>query len=159
MPPVNKRRAIGSKLVLIARQLRMRFDKRVQGAGVTGAKWTLIVAVARNPGATQREIANELMVTEVTAGRLIDRLCADGYLRRKADPADRRAYSVHLTKAATDLLDALGAAADENEAEAFAGLKAAELQQLEALLDVVAKNLDVKRNAGDARKGASGRKA
>jgi MarR family transcriptional regulator for hemolysin len=156
---VNKRRVIGAKLVLIARQLRQRYDKRVQSAGVTGAKWTVIVAIARNPGATQRYVANELAITEVTAGRLVDRLCADGYLRRKADPADRRAYRIYLTKVATDLLGTLGAAADENEAEAFAGLKAEELKQLDLLLDTVAKNLDVKRNKADVRKSASGRKA
>lgn len=156
---INKRRAIGSKLVLIARQLRARFDKRVQSAGVTGAKWTTIVVVARHAGATQRHIADELGVTEVTAGRLVDRLCADGYLRRKDDPRDRRAYRVYLTKSAEALLGALGSAAEDNEAEAFAGLKAAQLNELDALLDVVAKNLDVKRNSADRPKSNAGRKA
>src|SRR5580658_7883475 len=88
----NRRRSIGLKLSVIARQLRLSFDQSAERSGLTRAKWTLIAAVARAPGATQRVIAEALEVREITAGRLIDRLCEEGYLRRDANPNDRRAY-------------------------------------------------------------------
>ena len=62
----NKKRAVGQKLSLIARQLRLSFDQGVEMKGLTRAKWTLIAAVSRNPGATQRIIAQVLEVSEIT---------------------------------------------------------------------------------------------
>jgi MarR family transcriptional regulator for hemolysin len=128
-------------LTVIARQLRLRFDQSIESSGITRAKWTLIAVVARNPGSTQRTIAAALEVTEVTAGRLIDRLCADGYLERRENPQDRRGYSVHLTSAAQPMLDKLGKIAKVHEDEVFAGLNDDDLIKLNGLLDKVARNI------------------
>ena len=53
--PCNHRREIGLKMAVLARQMRQRFDERVEQMGVTRAKWVLIAAVAGDPGTTQRE--------------------------------------------------------------------------------------------------------
>lgn len=139
--PISKKRMIGVKLSVIARQLRLRFDQAVQLRGVTRAKWSLIAAVATNPGATQRSIAAVLEVREVTAGRLIDRLCSDGLLERRENPSDRRAYCVYLTAAAQPMLDKLGQVAREHEEMVFANLSDEELNLLDTLLDRIARNV------------------
>jgi MarR family transcriptional regulator, transcriptional regulator for hemolysin len=129
------------KLTVIARQLRVTFDQSVEQSGLTRAKWTLIAAVARNPGATQRTIAEALEVREITAGRLVDRLCDEGYLRRDENPTDRRAYCLYLTPAAQPVLDKLDELAKIHEAAIFAGFEAEDLERLDALLDAIARNL------------------
>jgi MarR family transcriptional regulator for hemolysin len=139
-------------LTVIARQLRMTFDKSAERSGLTRAKWTLIAAVARNPGATQRTIAEALEVREITAGRLIDRLCNEGYLKRRENPSDRRAYCVYLTPAAQPLLDRLEEIAKSREAEIFAELEVEDLEKLDALLDVISRNLSPFRSARAAEK-------
>lgn len=116
------------------------------------AKWGLIAAVARNPGATQRATAAMLQVTEVTAGRMIDRLCEDGLLERRDNPLDRRGYCVYLTPAAKPLLDRLGEAAAIYEAEAFAGLSDDDLARLETLLDRIASNIAMPSQKDELRK-------
>jgi MarR family transcriptional regulator for hemolysin len=121
--------------------MRLSFDQRVERGGLTRAKWTLIAAVARNPGVTQRTIAEALEVREITAGRLIDRLCDEGYLKRRENPNDRRAYCVYLTPAAQPLLDKLDEIAKAREAEIFAGFEADDLEKLDRLLDAIARNL------------------
>ena len=128
-------------MTVIARQLRVTFDQSVEQSGLTRAKWTLIAAVARNPGATQRTIAEALEVREITAGRLVDRLCDEGYLRRDENPSDRRAYCLYLTTAAQPVLDTLDALAKIHEAAIFAGFEAEDLERLDALLDAIARNL------------------
>jgi MarR family transcriptional regulator for hemolysin len=128
-------------LTVIARQLRVTFDQSVEQSGLTRAKWTLIAAVARNPGATQRTIAEALEVREITAGRLVDRLCDEGYLRRDENPSDRRAYCLYLTPAAQPVLDTLDTLAKIHEAAIFAGFEAEDLERLDALLDGIARNL------------------
>ena len=70
---------------MVARQLGRGFDQAIETTGMSRAKFGVIAIAARHPGATQRMIAELLEVTEVTAGRLIERLCADGYLERRPD--------------------------------------------------------------------------
>ena len=135
------KRSISVKLIVLARQLRVGFDHEVARIGVTRAQWTLIATVARNPGATQRTIAAALEVTEVTAGRLIDRLCHDGYLERRENPSDRRGYRVYLTPAAQPVLGKLGAIAQIQETELFQGFDDTDLARMETLLDMVYQNL------------------
>jgi MarR family transcriptional regulator, transcriptional regulator for hemolysin len=139
--PDTRKRAIGLKLTVIARQLGKRFDQAVERDGLTRAKWSAVVAIARNPGATQRSIAAMLEITEVTAGQLIDRLCADGYLERREHPTDRRAYCLHLTPAAQPLLERLGEIAKSHEEDAFAGFSEEDLERLDTLLGMIAANI------------------
>jgi MarR family transcriptional regulator for hemolysin len=126
---------------VISRQLWQQFDQNVQKTGVSRAKWGLIAAVSRSPGATQRAIAAMLQVTEVTAGRLIDRLCEDNLLERRENPQDRRGYRVYLTPQAKPILDRIGEAATAYEAGAFAGLSEDDLAHFESVLDIIARNI------------------
>jgi MarR family transcriptional regulator for hemolysin len=128
-------------LTVVARQLRVAFDQSVERSGLTRAKWSLIAAAAAIPGATQRMIAEALEVREITAGRLIDRLCEEGYLRREENPNDRRAYCVYLTPVAQPVLDKLDELAKVHEAAIFAGFDGQDLEQLDALLDTISRNL------------------
>ena len=150
--PYELKRSIGIMLTVIARQLRQKFDQNIEVHGVTRARWSLVAAVARNPGATQRSIAAMLDVTEVTAGRLIDRLCGDGYLERRENPSDRRGYCVYLTAAAQPLLNKMDETARVQEQVTFANLDEKDLAKLDALLNVIARNLGVTMGLQDAKK-------
>jgi MarR family transcriptional regulator for hemolysin len=97
-----------------------------------------------------------LEITEVSAGQLIDRMCADGYLERRENPKDRRAYCVHLTPAAQPLIGRLGEVARINEDETFVGLSEQDLARLEELLDAVAQNLAVSRSRDAEKKSRPG---
>jgi DNA-binding MarR family transcriptional regulator len=134
-------RALGMKLTTVGRQLWLQFNQSAERTGITRAQWTLIAAVSHRPGATQRVIATTLQVTEVTAGRLIDQLCEDGYLERHANPDDRRSYSVYLTPKAQPVLDQLGELAQTHTDQAFAGLSASEVDKLGQILDKIAGNI------------------
>jgi MarR family transcriptional regulator, transcriptional regulator for hemolysin len=140
------------KLTIVARQLRVTFDQAVERSGVTRAQWTLIATVARNPGATQRMIAEALEVKEITAGRLVDRLCEEGYLERRENPNDRRAYCVYLTPGAQPVLDKLDELAKIHEGVIFAGFNAQDLEKLDGLLDAIAANLSEFKNQREAGK-------
>ena len=142
----NRKRNVALRLTVLTRQLWQRFDRRVERIGVSSAKWRLIAAVGRRPGTTQRLIAELLEISEVTAGRLIDRLCADGYLERRENPNDRRANCVYLTAIALPLLEQLGELARIEEDEIFAGLTDDDLAKLESLLDAIARNIAGGRN-------------
>jgi MarR family transcriptional regulator for hemolysin len=137
----DRRQALSVKLTVLARQLWLTFDQRAEKIGLTRAKWSLVAEVSRHPGATQRAIAAKLQVTDVTAGRLIDRLCAEGYLERHEDPEDRRAYRVYPTPPTEPLMDQLQALAHEHSSQAFSGFTDEDLSKLEGYIDAISRNV------------------
>jgi MarR family transcriptional regulator for hemolysin len=137
----TRKRSVALKLTVVARRLRMTFDRRSERKGLTRAQWAMITAVARNPGATQRMLAEVLEVREMTAARLVDRLCEDGYLERRDNPRHHRAYCVHLTALAEPLLGKVDEIAQTHEAATFAGFEREDLEKLDAMLDRIAHNL------------------
>ena len=48
-------------------------------------------------GLKQSELAEMLDLQPITLTRLVDRLCANGLIERRADPNDRRAKRLYLT--------------------------------------------------------------
>ncbi|MGK2909281.1 MAG: MarR family winged helix-turn-helix transcriptional regulator [Sphingobium sp.] len=139
--PANLKREASRKLALIGRQLRAHFDQSVVRLGVTRSQWTAIAAVVRYPGATQRTIANLLDITEVSAGRLIDRLCADGLAERRQKDDDKRAHAIFLTESGHNITSQLSDIARENEDVAFAGFRSHDLERLNMLLDTISDNI------------------
>ncbi|AOF94787.1 hypothetical protein IL54_3317 [Sphingobium sp. ba1] len=139
--PTALKRNASLKLTVIARQLRAHFDQSVVRLGVTRSQWTVIAVVARHPGATQRTIANMLEIAEASAGRLIDRLCADGLLERRAKDDDRRAHAVFLTEAGQTITTQLAGIARANEDVAFARFDVDDLNRLNMLLDMISENI------------------
>ena len=152
---MDRSRSVALKLSVVARQLRVSFDQSAETCGLTRAQWTVIAVVARNPGATQRTVAEALEVREITAGRLVDRLCEEGYLRRDENPSDRRAYCVHLTPAAEPLLAKLDDLARLHEARIFSGFESEALEKLDSLLDRIARNLSELRTRSEAQRAAA----
>ena len=135
------KRNIALRINVLARMMRNRFDREVAGLNITRSQWSMIVVVARLPGATQRTIAEALEMSEASAGRLIDRLCSDGLLERQERFDDRRARAVYLTPAAEPLLAKLDQLGRDGEQRVFRGFSDAELLVLDQALDRIYRNL------------------
>lgn len=136
----DRKRSIGLRLTVLARLLRNNFDRQVSEFNVTRSQWAMIAVVSRKPGATQRTIAEALEMSEASAGRLIDRLCAEGLLERRDRDDDRRARAVYLTDAAMPLLDKLATIARESEERMFKGFSEDELAHLDDYLERIYQN-------------------
>ena len=88
---------IGVMISDVARLMRTAFDRRVRKLGLTRAQWLALTRLHRRPGASQSELADMMEVEKATAGRLIDRLEAKGWVERRAQDGDRRINRVYLT--------------------------------------------------------------
>jgi MarR family transcriptional regulator for hemolysin len=129
----------------VVRLMRRDFRARATGLGLTPALSRLLFYVAREPGSCQAELAALLDVTPVTLGRMVDRLAKKGYVQRRPDPDDRRAFRVYVAAPGEAPLARMAEIATLTSARATQGLPQQEREQLyEALLRVRA-NL-----AGDA---------
>ena len=91
----------------VARHVRLDADRRASAYGLTRAQWVILMWLERQPGLSQKELAEIVEVEPITVGRLIDRLEAREFVERRADPQDRRIWRLHLRPAALPVLRAL----------------------------------------------------
>lgn len=87
----------GTLLSQVGRLMRRAFDERARKLGVTRPQWQVLGLLRDNAGINQGGLADLLEVEPITLGRMIDRLQEAGLVERRADPADRRAWRLHLT--------------------------------------------------------------
>jgi DNA-binding MarR family transcriptional regulator len=88
----------------VLRLMRSEFRRQATGLRLTPALSRLLFYVDQQPGCSQAELASFLDVTSATVGRMIDRLEAGGFVSRRADASDRRAFRIHLDIAAGPLV-------------------------------------------------------
>lgn len=131
---------IGVVISDVARLLRTAFDRRVRGMGLTRAQWLLLTRLHRRPGASQTEIADMMEIERASAGRLIERLEAKGWVQRRGGD-DRRVKRVYLTPEAERVHKRIWRIAEANVDAALADLSARESAELMRLLGRVKKNL------------------
>jgi MarR family transcriptional regulator for hemolysin len=96
--PKDLSRSLGFLVHDVARLMRREFDRRVRHLGLTRSQWFVIAHLYRSDGQTQRHLADELDMQRAPLSKLLDRLESGGWVRRQADPHDRRANRVYITK-------------------------------------------------------------
>ncbi|HEX6785374.1 MAG TPA: MarR family transcriptional regulator [Sphingomicrobium sp.] len=124
-----------------AHALRKAFDRRTVGLGVTRAQWKVLFRLDRRPGLRQIELADMLDIEPITLSRIVDRLEEGGLVERVADPADRRAWRLHVTARAQPLIEKLRGVADEMTADAFAGIDPKRIEIARQVLGRVRENV------------------
>jgi DNA-binding MarR family transcriptional regulator len=132
---------IGSLLSQVSRLFRRRFDERARKIGVTRPQWQVLSLLKRHQGINQGGLAELLEVEPITLGRMIDRLQEAGLVERRADPADRRAWRLHMTDKGNGLIESLIPYAEQTFAQALSGFSAEEEAVMMDLLDRMRANL------------------
>ena len=125
----------------ISRMMRKRFDRRARDIGLTKSQWIVLAHLARHEGIHQGGLAEILELEPATLGRHLDRLEDTGWIERRPDPADRRAWRLHLTGKAAPVLEKMGILVEVTTQEALAGLGPAERDRLQSYLLTIRANL------------------
>ena len=72
-------------------------------AGLTTLEYGALTTIDAEPDLPQQRLASRLGIDKMSASQLADRLEQRGLIERRADPADRRARLLHLTRKGTAL--------------------------------------------------------
>ena len=131
----------------VARLLRVEADRRARCHGMTRAQWAILIWLGRQPGLSQKELAELLEVEPITVARLIDRLEARGMVERRPDPRDRRIWRLHLCPPALPLLQIVLRERDEITRLLGAGLTGATLDAMRETLKTMKSSLTAARRA------------
>jgi DNA-binding MarR family transcriptional regulator len=125
----------------VARAMRMAFDRRVADLGLTRAQWRALVRLIRQDGITQTELATLLDIERASAGTVIERLEAAGFVTRRREPSDRRVWRVFLTPKGSALVPVMSSRANALYGDIFRDLSREELGNLVRILSKVRERL------------------
>jgi len=114
----------------VARLLKTYADQRARDLGMTRAQWAVLSRIEHAEGLKQCALADTLDLQPITLTRLIDRLCENGLIERRADPDDRRVKRLYLTPAARPVLDALAHIGMDLMATVLSGVEPSAVEQL-----------------------------
>ncbi|MFE9423277.1 MarR family winged helix-turn-helix transcriptional regulator [Kitasatospora sp. NPDC006697] len=115
-----------------------RFAERIAVLDLTPAQAGLLRTLARAPGRSQRELADDLGMPPSRFVPFADGLEQRGLIERRRNAEDRRLYALHLTDQGTALLGELAKVAMEHERQMCESLSGEEREQFIALLRRVA---------------------
>ena len=105
-------------------------------------RFDLMAQLDRHPkGLKMRELSRRLMVTGGNVTGLTDKLVDDGFVERRDDPTDRRAYTVLLTPAGKKFFRQMAEAHEGWVVQLFERLPPAKKTQLFALLGELKQSL------------------
>jgi DNA-binding MarR family transcriptional regulator len=102
--------------------------------GLDPRHYGILANLARNDGQSQQQLADAIGIHRNAMVGLVDDLEGRGLVERRRHPSDRRAYALHLTATARDLLPRAAAAAEVLHDELLATLDDEEREQLMSLL-------------------------
>jgi MarR family transcriptional regulator for hemolysin len=141
MRPRSPQREFAFVLNDVARMLRTYADQRARQFGMTRAQWAVLARLEHNEGLKQSELAEMLDLQPITLTRLVDRLCANGLIERRADPDDRRVKRLYLTEQARPLMDRLADLGQDLMGSVLGGLDIKTIERMIGELGQVKDNL------------------
>ena len=117
---------------LIENEVRKRLR---EGFDITLPRFDLLAQLDRAPnGMTLGELSQRMMVSNGNTTGLVDRLAAQGLIRRKLSPADRRVQIVSLTAEGRRFFRAMARANADWIGEIFTDLNKSDIEMLMVLL-------------------------
>lgn len=138
---MDRLRNFGFLLKDVSHRYVLRFEQRARGISLTLPHCKVLVRLEKNEGVSQARLAELADIEPMTMVRILDRMEGDGLLERRADPADRRARRLYLTKKAWALLDEIWRLADVTRAETFAGISRQDREAFMGILERLHRNV------------------
>ena len=121
---------------------------RAHNIDATVDQWVLLTVVHRTPGISQVEISRTSQKDTTNVSRTLDLLAGKGYIKRRADEQDRRAYRVYLTPAGEETLRRVFPIMEAVNEASCEGLEAEQVDMLKAMLSHVRGNVEKKIKGG-----------
>ncbi len=111
-----------------------------------------LLGVRRWQGIRQVDLADFMDIQPISLARLLDQLAENGWIERRPDPKDRRAFQLYLTPAAAPIVKMITAASAEFQQRALVGLTSEQQRALFTGLNQVRENLTaISKNSSESK--------
>ena len=133
-------------LAAASRMWRRYLDLRFRDLDLSQARWGVLFELSRNEKVTQVELARTLGIEAATLVRLLDGLEGAGLIERRLSAEDRRAKTLHLTKAARPLIVRMEKISAASRAEILEGISPQDLRIATKVLSRIAAKSEILSN-------------
>lgn len=116
---------------------------KISAKDLQSGHYAFVLAICRNPGRSQEELAEELCINKSTVARNLNALEEKGYITRTPLPTDKRQFSVHPTEKMLAVLPEIKDVSNEWMALLSEGISEEEL----AVFDSVLMRMQIKAGA------------
>ena len=110
-------------------------NARVAAEDLQSGHYAFVLAICREPGRSQEELARELCINKSTVARNLNCLEEKGYITRAPLPHDKRQFSVYPTQKMQDVLPRIQRASMEWMELLADGIPADELRIFDSVLE------------------------
>ena len=131
----------GFLLAELSRRYVQLFEELAQGTGLNLTTCRALAYLERHEGISQSRLAELASIEPMALVRLLDRLQAEGLVRRERDPHDRRAHRLLLEARAQPVLRQIRELSRRAREHTFAGVDGDEREQFMRVLQQLADNL------------------
>ena len=125
---------LGYWLRFVSNQVSHSFSLKLAGHNVTVAEWVVLRELYECDTMVPSVLAEKIGMTRGAISKLADRLLAKALVTRTTSDEDRRYQALALTAKGRALVPKLAALADQNDANFFGHLKAAERDSIKAVM-------------------------
>ncbi len=123
----------------ISRSQALYRHSRISASDLQSGHYAFVLAICREPGRSQEELARELCINKSTVARNLNCLEEKGYISRKPLQSDKRQFSVHPTEKMLAILPEIKAASAEWMALLSEGIPADKLEIFDEVLNYMQK--------------------
>ncbi len=109
-------------------------QSKISAEDLQSGHFAFVLAVCREEGRSQEELARELCINKSTVARNLNYLEEKGYILRKPLPNDRRQFSVYPTEKMRLVLPEIKSASEEWMALLSEGIPEEELEVFDSVL-------------------------
>ncbi|MCR2807640.1 MarR family winged helix-turn-helix transcriptional regulator [Paenibacillus soyae] len=142
MSPNKPSHTLGYWLHHTAALHRRVFTADTKKYGLTTEQFGLLIQLSANGGISQKKLAELMHKDQATTGKIVEKLESKGFLVRKPDPADRRAFSLHMTGEGMDAISRLTPLESALEEQAWAGISEEEFDIFQRVMHRLNDNLN-----------------
>jgi DNA-binding MarR family transcriptional regulator len=109
-------------------------ERELASLGLSGKGFGALILLVQEGPLSQQRLGQRQGIDRTTMVAVVDELESSGYVERRRDPRDRRAYSLHATAKGRRVLKRAAEATARAEGEFLASLPAADRRRLKRLL-------------------------
>lgn len=133
--------SFGRLFSIIYRNISIYIDSELKEARIGAGQVSFLRALQHEDGINQETLTANFGVNKATTARAIAKLVKEGYVTRKRDKADKRAYKIYLTKKGQEMELKLKAVLQQLTESLSTGLTEAEKASVIRLLAKMSQNI------------------
>jgi DNA-binding MarR family transcriptional regulator len=90
--------SLGRLISCLYRYTHMYLSHELEQYNIGSGQFSFLMALYREDGVHQEDLAQSIKIDKATCTRAVKKLVKEGYITRKRDPEDKRAYRIFLTE-------------------------------------------------------------